>query len=76
MIKIGSRGVPNSNLLDFMFLLVDFGKRLCLSANGLQQKSNASFIEEYIPQTLTVFCHRFNLFTSDLCGLLSFVCHS
>ena len=55
MIKIGSRGVPNSNLLDFMFLLADFGKRLCLSANGLQQNLNASFIEEYIPRTLTVF---------------------
>ena len=55
MIKIGSRGVSNSNLLDFMFLLVDFGKRLCLSANGLQQNLNASFIEEYIPRTLTVF---------------------
>ena len=53
MIKIGSRGVPNSNLLDFMFLLVDFGKRLCLSANA--QNLNASFIEEYIPRTLTVF---------------------
>ena len=51
--KSGSHGVPNANLFNFMFLLVNFGKVLCSSANELQQNSNASR-EEYIPQILTV----------------------
>ena len=52
--KSGSHGVPNSNLLNFTFLLVDFGKVLCSSARDLQQDSSASSTEEYIPQILTV----------------------
>ena len=36
-----------------MFLLVDFGKVLCFSANELQQNLNASR-EDYIPQILAV----------------------
>ena len=48
-----------------MYPLVDFGKVLCPSANELQKNSHASAREDYIPQILT-----------DLCGLLSFVCHS
>ena len=52
--KSGSHGVPNANLFNFTFLLVDFGKVLCLSANELQQKSNATSREYYIPQILTV----------------------
>jgi len=56
--KSGSHGVPNANL--FNFLLVDFGKVLCSSAKELQQNSNASSREEYIPQILTVllYIHR------------------
>ena len=50
----GSRGVPNVNLLNFTFLMVDFAKVLCSSVNELQQDSNASSQEDYIPQTLTV----------------------
>ena len=42
------------NLSNFTCLLVDFGKVLCSSANELQQNSNASSREEYIPQILTV----------------------
>ena len=38
----------------FTFLLVDFGKVLCSSANELQKNSNASSGEDYIPQILTV----------------------
>ena len=34
--------VPNANLFNFTFLLVDFGQLLCSSDNELQQKSNAS----------------------------------
>ena len=34
--------------------LVHFGKVLCSSANELQQNSNASSREDYIPQILTV----------------------
>ena len=52
--KSGSHGVPNTNLSNFTCLLVDFGKVLCSSANELQQNSNASSREEYIPQILTV----------------------
>ena len=39
-----------------MFLLVDFGEVLCSShsANELEQNSNATFREDYIPQILTV----------------------
>ena len=33
--KSGSHGVPNANLFNFTFLLVDFGKMLCSSANEL-----------------------------------------
>ena len=50
--KSSSHGVPNTNLSSFMCLLVDFGKVLCLSANELQQNSNASSRADYIPQIL------------------------
>ena len=40
--KSGSHRVPNANLFNFTFLLVDFGKVLCSSVNELQQNSNAS----------------------------------
>ena len=49
-----SHGLPNPNLFNFKFLLVDFAKVLCSSANELQQNSNASSREAYIPQILTV----------------------
>ena len=52
--KSGSHEVPNTNLSSFTCLLVDFGKVLCSSANELQQNSNASSREDYIPQILTV----------------------
>ena len=48
-------GFQMQNLFNFVFLLVDFGEVLCSSANELQQNSNASSREEYIPQILTVF---------------------
>ena len=46
--------VPNVNLFNLRFLLIDFGKVLCSSANELQQNSNARSREDYIPQILTV----------------------
>ena len=52
--KSGSHGVPNANLFNFTFLLVDFGEVLCSSANELEQNSNATFREDYIPQISTV----------------------
>ena len=52
--KSSSHGVLNINLSNFTCLLVDFGKVLCSSANELQQNSNASSREDYIPQILTV----------------------
>ena len=54
------------------FFLVDFGDVLCSPANELQQDSNASSREEYIPRILTL-CYRFIAITFDLCGLF---CHS
>ena len=53
--KSGSHRVPNANLFNFTFLLVDFGKVLCSSANKLQQNLNASSREKYIPEIFTVF---------------------
>ena len=50
----GSHGVPNINLSNFACLLVDFSEVLCSSANELQQNSNASSREDYIPEILTV----------------------
>ena len=38
-----------------IFLLVDYGKVLCFSANELYQNSNVSSKEKYIPRILTVF---------------------
>ena len=52
--KSGRHGVPNINLSNFTCLLVDFGKVLYLSANELQQNSNASSREDYILQIFTV----------------------
>ena len=52
--KSSSHGVANTNLSNFTCLLVDFGKVLCSSANELQQNSNPSSREDYIPQILTV----------------------
>ena len=52
--KSGSHGVPNIFLSNFTCLLVDFGKVLCSCANKLQQNSNASSREDYIPQILNV----------------------
>ena len=52
--KSGSHGVPNITLSNCACLLVDFGEVLCSSANELQQNSNASSREDYIPQILTV----------------------
>ena len=57
----GSHGVPHPNLFSFTFLLVDFTKVLCSSANELQQNVNASSRGEYISQILTILLeiHRF-----------------
>ena len=46
--KSGSHGVSNANLLNFTFLLLNFSKELCESANELQQNSNASSREDYM----------------------------
>ena len=46
--KSGSHEVPNVNLFDFMFLLIDYGKVFFSSANELQWKSDAFSKEDYI----------------------------
>jgi len=47
--KSGSHGVPNENLFDSVFRLVNYGKVLCYSPNKQWQKSTAFSKEEYIP---------------------------
>ena len=46
-----------------MCLLVNFGKVLSSSANKLQQNSNASSREVYIPQILTVLREILHVYT-------------
>ena len=52
--KSGSHGVPNADLFNFTFLLVDFGKVFCSCADELQKNLNAPSREEYNPQVLGV----------------------
>ena len=58
-----------------MCLLVDFGILLCSSPNELQQDSNASSREDYIPQILTVLLEilRVYILTFDAFCLLSVI---
>ena len=55
-------GVPNTNLSNFTCLLVDFGKLLCSSAKELQENSNASSREDYIPRILTILLGILHLY--------------
>ena len=55
-------GVPNTNLSNFACLLVDFGKLLCSSAKELQENSNASSREDYIPKILTILLGILHLY--------------
>ena len=50
--KSGSHGIPNANLFNFTFLLVDFEKLLCSSTNELQPNANASSRDDYIPHNI------------------------
>ena len=52
--KSGSHGVPNAELFNFMFLLVDFGKVLCFSANELQKTQ--MLLEKTIFHKYWLFC--------------------
>ena len=61
--KSSSHGIPNANLFNFTFLLVDFGKVLCSSANELQQNSNATSREDYIPQISTGLLEIHHVYT-------------
>ena len=61
-----SHGVPNINLSNFACLLVDFREVLCSSANELQQNSNASSREDYIPEILTVLLEILRVYISPL----------
>ena len=72
----GSHGVPNINLSNFACLLVDFGEVLCSSANELQQDSNASSREDYIPQILTVLLEIHRVYIWPFVFCLSFVNNS
>ena len=53
--KSGSPCIPNSNLFNFTFLLVDFSAMLCSSANELQQNSKASSIENNVLHKIACF---------------------
>ena len=59
--KSGSHGFSNTNLFNFTFLLVDFGKVLYSSTNELLQNSNASSRDDYIPQILAVLLDSLHL---------------
>ena len=59
--KSGSHGVPDANLFNLTFLLVDFGKVLCSFANELQQISNAPSRRNIFPK-YWLFCYRFIAF--------------
>ena len=74
-IKSRSHGVPNANLFNFMFLLVNFGKVLCSSANELQQTQMLP-PEKNIFHKHRLFCYKFIAFTFDLVFRLSFVDNS
>ena len=70
--KPASHRVPNVNLFDFMFLLVDYGLVLWSFANELQQNSDAFSKEEYIVGILSVFevdSSRLNLTFVAFCVL-------
>ena len=58
----GSDGVPHPKVFNFTFSLVNFAKVVCSSANELQQKSNSSSREEYIPPILTVLLEIHRVF--------------
>ena len=67
--KFVSHGVPSVNLFNFRFLLVDFGKMLCSTANEPQQNSNHCPRQDYIPQILTVLLeiHRVYIWPVVFC---------
>ena len=46
--KFGSDGVPNANLFNSLFLLVDFGKVLCSSDNELEKMPQMPLLEKTI----------------------------
>ena len=60
--KSGSHGVPNVNLFDFMFLLVDYGKVLCSTANEVPQML---FPKRNIFQKYWLICITFITFTTQ-----------
>ena len=70
--KSSSNGVPNVNLFDFIFLLVDYGKVLCSLANNLQQNSNAPAKKEYSPQK-SLDCFAVDLSRLHLIYVTSFL---
>ena len=73
--KSSSQGVPNANLFNFMFLLVDFLKcyvNLWVSS----RKTQMLLLEKKIFHKYWLFRYRFIAFTFDLFSFLSFVCHS
>ena len=49
-----------------MCLLVDFGKVSCSSAKHLQQNSNTSSREDYIPQILTVLLEILRIYMTSV----------
>ena len=54
--KSGSHGFPNANLFNFTFLMVDFGKVLCSSANELQHETKMLLLEKTIFHKYWLFC--------------------
>ena len=69
--KSGSHGVPNADLFNCTFLLVDFGKCFVhLRTSSI--KILMLLLQKNINHKYWLFCYRFIAFKFDLCGLLSF----
>ena len=74
-ITFGIHGVPNANMLNFTFLLVD----LVLCCGHLRTSSSTFqmlLLKKYIYHKFWLACYRLIAFIFDLWSLLSYVCHS
>ena len=74
--KSSGHGVPDVNLFDFIFLLVDYGKGFVFSGEQSPAKLKCSCYKERIQSSkiIGLICSRFITFTFDLCDQFSFVC--
>ena len=70
--KSGSHGVPNANLFNFTFLLVNFGKD-CVQLRTNSSKTQMLLLEKNIFYKYWLFYYRFLAFTFHFFSLLSVI---